>query len=497
MASTLLKLLGGKNAVQDAVINGLAVDSRNVVAGDLFIAVPGEKLDGRKYIPDAVQKGAAAILTSTGYRPEAQGKRSVPVIESDNPRRLYAQMAARFCGEQPKYQVAVTGTNGKTSVADFARQVWEILGKNAASVGTLGVLSKACTAPGGLTTPDPMALHTALARLQHAGVNHCAIEASSHGLDQYRLDGVQLQAAAFTNLTRDHLDYHKTEQAYFYAKARLFGELLNPGATAVLNLDDRWGQVLDDIAWGRRLDRFGYGRSPKAAIRITDTRLNTAGQTVSMEIEGRPYTLPLNLVGEFQAMNICAALGLVMASGVTADHAMEAAGHVSGVPGRMELMGTHNGASIFVDYAHTPDGLRTVLDAARAHAPRKLHVVFGCGGDRDSGKRPLMGEVAAELGDHVYVTDDNPRSENPADIRRQILLACPGAVEMGDRASAISAAVEGAREGDMVVIAGKGHETGQIVGNEILDFSDIETVKALISSPVSTSNRSPLRSKEH
>jgi UDP-N-acetylmuramoyl-L-alanyl-D-glutamate--2,6-diaminopimelate ligase len=491
----LLKLLGGEKAVEDAVISGLAIDSRSVVAGDLFVAVPGEKLDGRKFIADAVQKGAAAVLTSTGHSVDVN--RTVPIVESDNPRRLYAQIAARFCGEQPEYQVAVTGTNGKTSVADFSRQLWRILGHNAASIGTLGVLSDDYSLPGGLTTPDPMTLHNALSDLRGVGVSRCAIEASSHGLDQYRLDGVQLQAAAFTNLTRDHLDYHKNEQAYFYAKARLFGELLKPSAVAVLNLDDVWGRVLDDIAWGRKLTRLGYGWSEKATIRISELQLTTHGQTASLMIDGKQYTLPLNLVGEFQVMNVCAAIGLVMASGVSVEQVVNAASQISGVPGRMEFMGTYSGASVFVDYAHTPDGLRTVLEAARAHAPKKLHVVFGCGGDRDVGKRPLMGEIAAQLADQVYVTDDNPRGENPSEIRRQIMTACSAATEVPDRASAIFSAIEGAGDGDMVVIAGKGHETGQVVGDEILNFSDIETVKTLISRSVLNSNRSPSRSKEH
>lgn len=479
MATRLLELLGGKHATSDAVIKGLTVDSRRVAEGDMFVAIPGTRVDGRNFIPEAVERGAAAILTTPDSAPAPEG---LPVVEDSNPRRLYAQMAARFCGAQPGVQVAVTGTNGKTSVADFTRQIWQALGTEAASLGTLGVRSDKLTIDGGLTTPDPMALHAALAQLAGQGVDHVAIEASSHGLDQYRLDGTALKAAAFTNLTRDHLDYHRSEQAYFYAKARLFGDLLQPGATAVINIDDSWGLTLDDIAWGRSQTRISYGTAEAADLRLLGAEPQATGQHLSLSLFGAKHDVHLPLIGGFQAMNALAAIGLTAAAGTPVEKAVAVLQGLVGVPGRMELMGTKGGAGVFVDYAHTPDGLRTVLTAARAHNPRQLHIVFGCGGDRDAGKRPQMGAIAHELADRVYVTDDNPRSECPETIRQQILAAAPDAREIGDRAEAIAAAIDAAGVGDMIIIAGKGHETGQTVGDQVLPFSDIEAVRRLLSS---------------
>lgn len=479
MATTLLQLLGGKGMMKNVPIGGLTVDSRRVSSGDLFVAIPGTKADGRHYIPQAVEKGASAVLTTPGYKPLVEGM--PPIIEASNPRKLYAEMAARFCGPQPSTQVAVTGTNGKTSVAEFTRQIWKQLGTPAASVGTLGVSSDVLMTDGGLTTPDPMALYSVFSDLKEKGVENIAVEASSHGLDQYRLDGMDISAAAFTNLTRDHLDYHKTEQAYFYAKARLFGSLLAPGGSAVINIDDKWGRVLDDIAWGRSLNRLTYGHSEKAYLRIAGHKVMAAGQEVSISFEGQIFDLVLPLVGEFQTMNALAAAGLVISTGAEPAAVLRALEHLQGVPGRMELMGRHQGAGIYVDYAHTPGGLKTVLTAAKAHDPNKLHVVFGCGGDRDTGKRPQMGEIANELADNVYITDDNPRSEDPTVIRSEILAACPSAIEIGDRAAAIQAAISAAGEGDMVIIAGKGHETGQTIGDQVIDFSDIETVRKIVS----------------
>lgn len=477
MATNLLQLLGGNSVTENVVINGMTNDSRSVKPGDLFVALPGTEVDGRDFIPDAIKRGAAAILTfdAANYMNAAGG---VPVIEDANPRRRYAQLAARFAGLQPEFQVAVTGTNGKTSVADFARQLWDRLGVSSASIGTLGVRSAALVTEGGLTTPDPLQLHATLADLKRANVDHVAIEASSHGLDQHRLDGLRLKAAAFTNLTRDHLDYHKTEQAYFYAKARLFGDLLLPGAAAVINIDDPWGRILDDIAWGRSLTRYTFGRHERAALKLVDAVPLIDGQHIVVAFKGDEFEVKLPLIGEFQAMNALAAAGLVMAAGAEASAVFPALETLEGVPGRLELIGMKNSASLFVDYAHTPDGLRTVLASARAHNPKRLHVVFGCGGDRDTGKRPQMGQIASELADAVYVTDDNPRSENPASIRAQIMAACPEAVEIGDRTAAIKAAAEAANPGDMVIVAGKGHETGQILADHTIDYSDIETVRA-------------------
>lgn len=483
MATSLLQLLGGDLVAKDVVISGLTNDSRRVGPGDLFAALPGSNIDGRKFIPDAIRQGAAAILTTDIAEIEPC---DIPVVTDSNPRRRYAELAARFCGPQPSFQVAVTGTNGKTSVADFTRQIWSHTGVQAASVGTLGVRSQLSSTSGGLTTPDPMELHTALANLKKTGVNNIAVEASSHGLDQYRLDGMQFKAAAFTNLTRDHLDYHKTEQAYFYAKARLFGELLAPGATAVINTDDQWGAILDDIAWGRSLNRITFGRDEKAVLRLLGAAPNSRGQQIRIAYDGNEYETELTLIGEFQASNTLAAAGLVLSGDADLSDILAAFPKLVGVPGRLELIGSLNGASIFVDYAHTPDGLRTVLNAVRAHQPARLHVIFGCGGDRDRGKRPQMGHIASELADAVYVTDDNPRSENPGKIRQEILDACPGALEFADRSDAIEAAANAANPGDMIIVAGKGHETGQTFADGTIEYSDIEVVRALTGAVPST-----------
>ena len=476
MAVSLLKLLGGSNASQNVVIEGVTNDSRAVKPGDLFAALPGSTVDGARFVPMAVENGAAAVLAAPSLAAEGI---SVPVVQDNNPRRRYAEIAANFAGEQPATQVAVTGTNGKTSVADFTRQIWQALGKEAASIGTLGVRSNRLEVPGGLTTPDPVQLHKILADLRAADVNNVAVEASSHGLDQYRLDGMSLKAAAFTNLSRDHLDYHKTEQAYFYAKARLFGELLAPGALAVINVDCPMGATLDDLAWGRSLERLTYGHDEKADLRILSSTPDALGQTLSVSAQGKQLEVRLPLVGDFQAMNALAAAGLATVDGALIDDAVAAFETLEGVPGRLELVGKKNGAGLYVDYAHTPDGLRTVLMAARAHDPSRLHVVFGCGGDRDTGKRPMMGQIAVELADAVYITDDNPRTEDASAIRADILAASPGAVEIADRAEAIAAAAAAANPGDMIIIAGKGHETGQILADRTIDYSDIETVRAL------------------
>lgn len=478
MATTLLQLLGGKGMVKNVPISGLTIDSRRVSKGDLFVALPGTNHDGREYVAQAVDRGASAILTTPGSSLSIEG--ILPIIEDANPRKLYAEMAARFCGVQPSVQVAVTGTNGKTSVAEFTRQIWKQLGTPAASVGTLGVSSEELTVDGGLTTPDPMALYSTFNTLYEKGVDNIAVEASSHGLDQSRLDGMNISAAAFTNLTRDHLDYHKNEQAYFYAKARLFGSLLAPGTAAVINIDDPWGKILDDIAWGRSLNRLSYGHDEKAHLRIVEHQVTTSGQDLTVTFRDQTYSLILSLVGEFQAMNALAAAGLVISTGGEPAKVMQALEKLQGVPGRMELMGQNGGAGIYVDYAHTPGGLKTVLEAAKAHRPNKLHVVFGCGGDRDTGKRPQMGAIAQELADRIYITDDNPRSEVPAAIRAEILAACPDATELGDRSLAIKTAIDAASDGDMVIIAGKGHETGQTVGDRVIEFSDIETVRRII-----------------
>lgn len=475
----LMELLGGTGKAGDAEIGGLTADSRAVKPGDLFVALPGSKADGRQFIPGAIAAGAAAILTTPGTRlPEGA---AAVLVEDNNPRRRYAEMAARFHGAQPAHVVAVTGTNGKSSVVDFTRQFWAAAGEKGASLGTLGVRSDAFDLPGGLTTPDPMALHGALARLAQAGVTHAALEASSHGLDQYRLDGVRIEAAAFTNLSRDHLDYHQTEHAYLYAKARLFGELLRPGHTAVVNRIDAGGRLIEDLSWGRGITTLGVGEDEKAAIRLLRKAATPTGIDLTFSFEGRKYDVSLPLIGGFQADNVLVAAGLATASGIPMEALAAAMPALKGVPGRMELAGmTGKGAAIYVDYAHTPDGLETVLKSARGHTKGRLHVLFGCGGDRDRGKRPLMGEIATRLADVVIVTDDNPRTEEAGSIRAAILAAAPGALEIGERRQAIAGAIDGLETGDILIVAGKGHEEGQIVGTETLPFSDIKTVRELI-----------------
>ncbi|MBL8698714.1 MAG: UDP-N-acetylmuramoyl-L-alanyl-D-glutamate--2,6-diaminopimelate ligase [Alphaproteobacteria bacterium] len=458
----------------DPDVTGLATDSRAVRPGMLFAALSGTRTDGARFVADAVRLGARVILGPPGIA----APDGVAVIEATNPRRALALAAARFFTAQPETIAAVTGTSGKTSVAAFARQLWTILGRSAASLGTLGIVAPHMVRSGALTTPDPVALHQDLAELAGAGVTHVAMEASSHGLDQFRLDGVRLKAAAFTNLSRDHLDYHPTMVAYLAAKQRLFTELLPAGGTAVLNADAPEFETLAAAARARGQRIIGFGRAGRE-IRLVEQTLDEDGQSLSIEAFGRRSELRLPLAGAFQAMNALAALGLVVGSGTEAPWAVQALAKLEVVPGRLQRVARRsNGAAIYVDYAHKPDALETVLRALRPHTARELVVVFGCGGDRDSGKRPLMGEIAARLADRVFVTDDNPRSEEPAAIRSQILRACPGATEVASRREAIFLATAGLQAGDVLVVAGKGHERGQIVGNIVHPFDDIEVARA-------------------
>jgi len=469
-------------ALRDLDIRGLTSDSRSVRQGYMFAALPGTRTDGADYISEAVQRGAVAVLAPNGVPPSTEGI-AVPIVADDNPRRRLALMAARFYGKQPTTSVAVTGTNGKTSVAAFARQIWMQLGYNAASLGTLGISAPGYTKALSLTTPDPVELHKDLAALADLGVDHLAIEASSHGLAQYRLDGIKLTAAAFTNLTRDHLDYHGNLATYRAAKLRLFGELMAPGGTAVLNADSSDHGHFAEISRKRRhrIIEYGFGATGDA-IRIERLQALADGLAVEFAVQERRYQTQLSLVGRFQAANALCALGLVLACGGDEQQAVAALAQLAGAPGRLELVGRHpNGAPVFVDYAHTPDALETVLVALRPHVGAHLVVVFGCGGDRDPGKRPIMGEIAARLADHVIVTDDNPRSEDPREIRQQILAACPGAQEAATREQAIRTAIGGLAPDDLLVIAGKGHERGQIVGDRTLPFDDAEIARAAIS----------------
>ena len=464
---------------QQIDITGLTADSRAVREGYLFAAVPGTQVDGRQFIADAVKKGARAVLAPRGTQLDAGV--DTRLVEADDVRSAFARMAAAFYGRQPAFIAAVTGTNGKTSVATFARQIWTAAGAQAASVGTLGLVPEIADSPGKLTTPDPEALHRCLAQLADQGVDRLAIEASSHGLDQARLDGLNVAAAAFTNLTQDHLDYHGTMQAYLAAKLRLFGHLLRADGTAVVNADSQYAAEVLETCRLRTLTAWTYGEAAGSDLRLAARQPTLAGQHLDLELFGESAQVQLPLVGKFQAMNALAALGLVLASGLPRDAALAAMAELEGVPGRLQRVAeTPAGGQVFVDYAHTPDALETVLQALRPHVGRRLICIFGCGGDRDRGKRPIMGEIAARLSEVAVVTDDNPRSEDPAAIRREIMAAAPDAREVDDRARAIREAIAEMAEGDLLLIAGKGHETGQIVGDQTLPFDDAEVARAAI-----------------
>ncbi len=459
-------------------ILGLTADSREVKPGFLFAALPGTKVDGTRFIPQALAQGAAALLVDALAEVSSDVSGDVPVIADRNPRRRLALMAARFFGTQPETVVAVTGTNGKTSIVTFVRQIWTTLGFEAASVGTVGIVGPRGERDLGHTTPDPVTLQAALADLADEGVTHLAMEASSHGLAQYRLDGVKLTAAAFTNLTRDHLDYHETFDDYAYAKLRLFGEVMAPGGVAVLNADADFYAEFEAVCWARGHRIISVGRKGRS-ICLVAAKATARGQVLDLVHEGRNYTVNLPLVGAFQASNALVAAGLVIGSGGEPAKVFAALENLKGAKGRLEEVAhLPNGASVYIDYAHTPDALENLLEALRPHTKKHLVVVFGCGGDRDPGKRPQMGAAAAKLADLVYVTDDNPRSEDPTVIRAAILAAANGAIEIADRGEAIETAMRGLKAGDVLVVAGKGHETGQIVGNRTIHFSDHEAVEA-------------------
>jgi UDP-N-acetylmuramoyl-L-alanyl-D-glutamate--2,6-diaminopimelate ligase len=459
-------------------LSGITADSRRVEPGFLFAALPGARVDGRAFIGEAVARGAAAVLAPEGTAwPDGVPPR--PLIEDREPRRRLAQLAALLAGQQPAHVVAVTGTNGKTSTVEFLRQIWTLSGRAAASLGTLGILAPGMAAGPGLTTPDPVALADTLARMAALGIQHAAMEASSHGLDQFRLDGVRLAAAAFTNLTRDHLDYHGTIEAYRAAKLRLFSDLLPEGAPAIAStmLDDASFSALRAIAAARKLDLRTVGAGGDA-IALRGGAPLPDGQVLTIEAGGVRREIPLALPGRFQADNVLMAGALAMATGVP--DALDLLSRLTGVRGRMELAARlANGAAAYVDYAHTPDALERLLTALRPHTTGLLHVVFGAGGDRDRGKRPLMGAVAARLADRVVVTDDNPRGEDPAAIRAAVMRGCPGAKNIGGREAAIAAALSDLGPGDVLAVAGKGHEQGQTIGDRVLPFDDVGVIRAL------------------
>ncbi|MGE0563671.1 MAG: UDP-N-acetylmuramoyl-L-alanyl-D-glutamate--2,6-diaminopimelate ligase [Pseudolabrys sp.] len=461
---------------QDIAIAGVAADSRKVGREFLFFALAGAKADGAQFVKAAVAAGAVAVAAE---KPIDDLPADVAFVQVTNARRALALAASRFYPRQPPVIAAVTGTSGKTSVASFTRQIWTALGFQAASIGTIGVTSPKGEIYGSLTTPDPVALHQTIDGLAGEGVTHLVMEASSHGLDQHRLDGVRVDAGAFTNLSRDHLDYHPTIEAYLAAKLRLFDALIVPGGTGVVSNDNCYAHWFVEAAQKRRLKVMTVGESGET-IKLTGGKIDGFAQVLDLEFAGRSHQVRLPLVGAFQAENALVAAGLALATGGDPTKVLAALEKLQGAKGRLELIGARNNAPVFVDYAHKPDALAKALEALRPYAKENLVVVFGCGGDRDKGKRPLMGDIAVKKADRVIVTDDNPRSEDPARIRAEILAAAPGATEISDRAQAIRAAVAGLNAGDVLLVAGKGHETGQIVGDRVLPFSDHEAVAAAL-----------------
>jgi UDP-N-acetylmuramoyl-L-alanyl-D-glutamate--2,6-diaminopimelate ligase len=461
----------------DLDVVGVSGDSRTVKRGDVFVAIAGGKADGRNFIAPAIAAGAVAILAEK--RPDTPLPEGVAFVQIGNARRALALIAAKIFPRQPRTIAAITGTSGKTSVAAFTRQIWTALGHRAASIGTIGIVSPRGEAHGSLTTPDPVALHRTLDALAGEGVTHLAIEASSHGLDQFRLDGLRLAAAAFTNITRDHLDYHPSFEAYFAAKLRLFESLVEPGGAAVIDADHAYADAVMAAAKARGVSIVSVGRKG-TGIRLVETVIDGFAQKVTLEHRGKNFRVRLPLVGEFQVENALIAAGLAIATGGDAAAVFATLEHLTGARGRLELVGTSRGAPNFIDYAHKPDALAKALEALRPAVTGRLVVVFGAGGDRDRGKRPLMGAVAAEKADRVIVTDDNPRSEDAAAIRSAIVAAARGAIEIGDRRQAIRAAIVELRRGDVLLIAGKGHETGQIIGDRVVPFSDHEAVAAAL-----------------
>jgi UDP-N-acetylmuramoyl-L-alanyl-D-glutamate--2,6-diaminopimelate ligase len=460
-------------------VGGVSADSRTVRPGNLFVAIAGNKTDGSKFIASAIAAGAVAVAAE--QRPD-KFPAAMSFVRLGNARRALALIAAKVFPRQPQNIAAVTGTSGKTSVAAFTRQIWTALGYRAASIGTIGIVSPRGETYGSLTTPDPVALHRSLDALAADGVTHLAIEASSHGLDQYRLDGLRVAIGAFTNITRDHLDYHPTFEAYFAAKLRLFEVLVEKGGAAVVDVDHAHADAVIAAAKARGLNIVSVGRKA-AGIRLVESRIEGFTQIVRLEYGGMDFRVKLPLVGEFQVENALVAAGIAIAAGGDAAKVFPALEHLSGAKGRLELIGTRQGAPVFIDYAHKPDALAKALEALRPAVNGRLFVVFGAGGDRDRGKRPLMGEVAAAKADRVIVTDDNPRSEDAATIRAAIMATARGAIEIGDRREAIRAAIAELRSGDVLLVAGKGHETGQIIGDRVVPFSDHEEVAAALKEP--------------
>ena len=462
----------GADADLDQNITGFAIDNRKVARGTVFGAFQGLRVNGEDYIADAVKAGAIAVVA----RPEAVVEGAIHIAHA-NPRRLFAQLAARYFAPFPDVTVAVTGTNGKTSTVELARQLWRMMGHHAASIGTLGVTTSVDQVSTGLTTPDIVTFLANMSGLRREGVSHAAFEASSHGLDQYRTEGLPVVAGAFTNLSRDHLDYHGDMDRYFDAKMRLFDEVVAADGAAVVWADDAWSDKVIARVAARGLKLLSVGEKGEA-LRLVSRTPTQLGQLLEIEVEGKRYTVNLPLIGAYQAANALTAAGLVIATGGDVVKVLELLGRVQPVRGRLErAVISKTGAPVYVDYAHTPDGLKAAIEALRPHTKGRLIALFGAGGDRDAGKRPLMGQVAAELADHVIVTDDNPRSEEPSAIRAAVMAGARGAEEIGGRRAAIAAAIAQAGKDDIVLLAGKGHEQGQIIGDRVLPFDDVTVAR--------------------
>ncbi len=474
-----LSALAGETTTPDPDIAGLTADSRAVAPGFLFAALSGVNMDGARFIPDAEKRGAAAVLARPGVGA------NVPIVFDDEPRRRLAQMAARFYPRQPEFIAGVTGTNGKTSTTVFARALWEMLGRRGGYLGTLGARAEGFERTVMHTTPEPVSLHRLLDEMAAAGVTNLAMEVSSHALDQHRADGVRFSAAAFTNITQDHLDYHEDFDAYFHAKARLFGELVANAGTAVVNADGEGAQEIIALAKSRGLKVLSTGAAGDD-IRLTDIEARPNGLELTVEAGGARYDVSMPLIGAFQAENALLAAGLVAASGVSLSDVLPLLSRLPGVPGRMQhaasVTGAGVGSGVYVDYAHTPDAVGAALAAIRPHAASRVIAIIGAGGDRDRRKRPLMGAAACAAADIVIVTDDNPRTEDPGSIRREVLAGCARAIEIGDRAEAIARGVAMLQPGDVLLIAGKGHENGQIVGGETLPFDDVDVARQAVRS---------------
>ena len=464
---------------EDRAIRGLTEDSRKVEEGFLFVAVAGTKENGSRFIEDAVRRGAAGVLMEAPHT----GITGETIVTVPNVRHALPLLAARFYPRQPESVAAITGTSGKTSTAQFLREMWSLNGHRAASLGTLGLITPTGAQYGTLTTPDPLSLHRMLDDAAAQKITHMAMEASSHGLDLHRMDGVKIKAAGFTNLSRDHLDYHATMDAYLAAKLRLFSEIMPEKSVAVVNADSAVCEKVEAVCTARGHRILTYGTKGDA-LKVRHYSPQAQGQRIGFDCLGKPCDILLPMIGAFQIWNSLCALGLALGCGEDETRTVAAMEQLSGVPGRLELAGTTDaGAAVFVDYAHKPDALENVLTALRPHAAAhggKLYVVFGCGGERDKGKRPLMGAIAQRLADGVIVTDDNPRHDDPATIRREILTGCRDAHEIADRAEAIAAGIDQLRTGDVLVIAGKGHEKGQIVGDDVLPFDDRDVARDIL-----------------